>query len=231
MSEENQKAPLVAPPGWTEAMQGKVGNANRVKASKRVFVVLSLTFFGIFMWLYIIYSLGHPKKAQSAGGETPVTASAPVGAEMGGAVQSGMPVAAAMSPFGMPRGAEAAMAQGMPQGQGMLAQSQAMPGVPQGQAMSQGQGMNAAYGVPTGAFNPYATAAYTPNQAAGGPAAAPGAGFSPAMGGPIPLVPQNRGGVTITAPREFRHGVGVAGGSLPGMPTIASQRMRTFVSR
>ena len=209
MSEENQTRPLVAPPGWTEAMQGKTSNANRVKASKRVALILSVAFFGIFLWLYVIYSLGHPKK--SVANAEPVTAASSQMEQTTTPLAGQVPTPIAASPFGVPRGVETGVAQ---------------------------TPVNPGYGLPGATANPYAAASYAPNAATAAPnpiTDAPNPSgvlpLSPAMGGPVPIVPPTRGGVTITAPRDFRHAVGIAGGSMPGMPTVPSQRMRIFVSR
>lgn len=199
MTESNQP-PLAAPPGWTEAMQGKVPNEKRKAAAKRAFIVVSLTFFGMFMWLYILYNLGHQKKAnnnetQSANTAVPVTpASAPAPAPA-------QTASMAASPFGMPRGATPETYAAQPNN--MM--------------------MGAAYQPQQAAMMPVAPSY-------GEPALAPAMGYSPyPQAGFRETVPAQRGGVTMSAPREFRHAIGVAGLGIE--PATPGQRQRTVVSR
>jgi hypothetical protein len=196
MSEPNQ-TPIGAPPGWAEAMQGKGDNSKRAAASKRIMLVLSLTFFGMFLWLYVLYNLGHSKpksEIPTANSAVPLGNMPLQGAPMPEGGFAGGPTSVA-SPFGIPRGA-----------------------APAGYAQ---QGVETAPYQPTSAFaaQPYPA---MPIQSA--QYAAP-----TTFGQPIPAVPAPRGGVTMTAPRDFRHSIGISGGAVPA--STPGQRQRMVVSR
>jgi len=95
MTEQSaQQAPA---PDWAQAMQGK-SKGPLPAASKRIFIIVSMIFFGAFLWLYVIYNLRHSPTSE----QKTAAAQAPAAIEMTQGLQ----------PFGMPRGAQPPGSQG-----------------------------------------------------------------------------------------------------------------------
>jgi hypothetical protein len=227
MSEAPQSPIPPAPPGWTEAMQGKQDHTKRIAAGKKAFVVLFLIFFGAFLWLYILYNISHSKKTPAVEhaavphGGVPV-ASAPPMVGMPAAAPAPFMGSTAPAHFGAPRGmtSEQGMAP-MPQ-TGFAPQPalQALPAQPAYMPMHGNPYAQAS--LPGGyATQPFANPYGAPQQ----PYAAPPSPYAPA-GYHAPRL----GDMTISAPREFRHAIGMPGG-VPSPPASVAQRSRTVVNR
>lgn len=208
-----QPTPEATTPAWSQAMQGKGGNAKRTAVSKRVFIVMSLTFFGCLLWLYIIYNLSH-STAKTGGSEAPITSASAITAPPPAAQLMTAPAATgpAFSRFGTPRQLDAtaytppaAVSGASPYGILTPSQQPLQPGM-----------------MPANA-----TTMLPPPAAAGMPAQAPVPIYGAAGYGH-----RRDSTLAISAPREYRHALGVAPQAAAGGGLAApAARQRVFVAR
>jgi hypothetical protein len=204
---------------WAQALKGKTGASPVAAHSKKMFLILSGSFFLCFCFLYMIYNVRHSQTAAQAGANVQAI---PAGTQMQAPMQTPMqaqPGAAFTgNQFGAPRidaGAPATVssASSMAVDQPMaMAPAQAPTGMPAyGQPSPYGAVPAAAY--PTSASYPPA-AAYTPSSYAG-----------PHMA----YAQHQRSDLVISAPRQFRHSIPTLGAG--GQPEPLNQRHRTYVAR
>lgn len=179
MTESEAKPVTDALPSWSQAMQGKGGNAKRIAATKRLAVILSLTFFGCFLWLYILYNVRHNSQV----------AAHPMQAQTAPAPNVAFQQAAATGTIA-PAGAEAPVAVGR-------------FGSPRVLGVESNTTTVAAYGLPTGQ-PPLLAPPYNPASMAGSMRSHYG---SPAAYAQT-SAPHQRGDLVISASRDLRHAIG-----------------------